>query len=131
MALHRRPRAIAVALLVLQLLGGLAPFDFGVTRQVFHWLPFEALLGGTMLGNAQVLARDAWLWGAALCFAWRGGESLPAWTLACAAAAAAVEGVQCWMPSRAADITPPLIVLGLGWLASRYAVLFESSGLRR
>ena len=131
MSLHRRPRAIAVALLVLQLLGGLAPFDIGATRQVFHWLPFEALLGGTMLGNVQVLARDGWLWGAALWFAWRGGGSLPAWTLACAAAAAAVEVVQCWMPSRAADITPPLIVLGLGWLATRYAAGVEPSGRAR
>lgn len=127
MALHRRPRAVAVALLALQLLGGLAPFDIGVTRQVFHWLPFEALLGGTMLGNVQVLARDAWLWGAALWFARRGGGSLPAWTLACATTAAVVEVVQCWMPSRAADLTPPLIVLGLGWLATRYTTLVEFS----
>jgi len=114
--LWRHPRATAVVLGALQVLGGLAPFDLQpLPVQALHWLPFEALLGGSMLGNAQALARDAWLWGCALWFARRGGWALAATTAACAALALAVEAVQCWMPSRTADVTPALIVLGLGW----------------
>jgi VanZ family protein len=114
--LHTRPRRVAAALVVLQVLGGLAPFDLQPQPvQAMHLLPFEAMLGGSMLGNAQALARDAWLWGCALWFAGRGGWPAGRSTAACAALALAVEVVQCWMPSRTADVTPALIVLGLGW----------------
>ena len=116
LGLWRHPRATALALVALQVLGGLAPFDIQPQPvQALHWLPFEALLGGSMLGNAQALARDAWLWGCALWFARRGGWPLAPATAVCAALALGVEAVQCWMPSRTADVTPALIVLGLGW----------------
>lgn len=116
LVLWRRPRAIAGALVVLQVLGGLAPFDLQPQPvQALHWLPFEAMLGGSMRGNAQALARDLWLWGCALWFARRGGWPLGPVTAVCAALALAVEAIQCWMPSRTADVTPALIVLGLGW----------------
>lgn len=116
LVLHTHARHVAAALVVLQVLGGLAPFDLQPrTVQAMHLLPFEALLGGSMLGNAQALARDAWLWGCALWFAGRGGWPPGRTTAACAALALAVEVVQCWMPSRTADVTPALIVLVLGW----------------
>ncbi|WP_158288822.1 VanZ family protein [Rubrivivax albus] len=128
LGLWRHPRATAVALGTLQVLGGLAPFDLQPQPvQALHWLPFEALLGGSMLGNAQALARDAWLWGCALWFARQGGWPLAPATAVCAALALAVEAVQCWMPSRTADVTPALIVLGLGWGLAAWRAAHRSS----
>lgn len=118
--LHGSPRGVALALVALQLLGGLAPFDVQALPQTVHWLPFEAMLGGSMLGNTQALARDVWLWGGALWFARQGGWPLAPVVALCAGAAAGVETVQVWMPSRTADLTPVLIVLALGWILARW-----------
>lgn len=118
-----RPRAVALSLGGLQLAGGLAPFDVGHASQPFHWLPFEALLRGSMLGNAQAMARDVWLWGCTLWCAAAGGWPVRRATVACAGIALAIEGIQVTMPSRAADLTPALLVLLLGGLLTR-------SGLR-
>jgi VanZ family protein len=120
LALHRSSRGVALALVALQVLGGLAPFDLQSLPQPFHALPFEAMLGGAMLGNTQALARDVWLWGAALWYARQGGWPMTPVVALCAGAAAAVEAVQVWMPSRTADVTPVLIVMGLGWIGARW-----------
>jgi VanZ family protein len=117
--------ALAAAIAGTQTLGTLAPFDFWHEAQPFYWLPFETMLQGSMRGNAQALARDAWLWGVVLLFADRGGltarrvgPALAAWVLL-------LEGVQCYLPSRTADLTPALVVLGVGWLVGRRGMLLE------
>lgn len=112
-------RGVAVALVALQVIGGLAPLDFAPAARPFHWLPFEAMLGGSMLGNTQALARDLWLWGGALWFALRGGWPLRPVVAVCAVLAAGVEAAQVFMPSRTADVTPVLVVLALGWLLAQ------------
>jgi VanZ family protein len=119
MALHGSPHRVALALVALQVLGGLAPFDLQAVPQTIHWLPFEALLGGSMLGNTQALARDVWLWGCALWFAKRAHRPMAPVVALYATTAAAIEVVQVWMPSRTADLTPVLIVLALGWVMTR------------
>lgn len=126
--LHASPRGMALALAGLQVAGGLAPFDIGPLWRPFHWMPFEAMLGGSMLGNTQALARDLWLWGCALWMAAEGGIRVVRATAGCAAAALAVEIVQCAMPSRTADLTPALLVLALGWAVGRRSSLRRLAG---
>lgn len=123
LALHRSPRGVAGMLTALQVVGGLAPFDVGGPVQAVHWLPFEASLRGGMLGNAQALARDLWLWGGALWFARCGGWPLGPTTGAMALLALAVEAVQTAMPSRTADVTPALIVLAAGAGLARWRTM--------
>lgn len=129
LSLKNRLGGVTVALVVLQLAGGLAPFDLAPRPvQGLHWLPFDAMLSGPMLGNAQALARDAWLWGCALWFAAQAGWRLETSTAAFTGLALALEILQCWMPSQTPDLTPPLIVLGLGLGLSAFQCGIGSSG---
>lgn len=123
-AWHRRPAAdtgtLAALVLLMQTFSALAPLDFSLPPQAMQWLPFEAMLQGSMLSNAQALAREGWVWGAVLLLAQRAGGSVRGLSVALALWVLCLEGLQCLLPSRTPDVSPALIVLLLGQLLARH-----------
>jgi VanZ family protein len=118
----RRPDTAVLAALVvgLQTLSALAPFNFSPHGKAFGWLPFKAMLEGSMLANAQTLSTEAWLWGAALLLAQRAGARVGGLSIALALWVLALEALQCFLPSRTPDLTLALVILGLGWALNRH-----------
>lgn len=103
--------AAVVAIVVSQ---GLEPWQFNSAAKGFSWLPFMASLTGALEFNVGVLIEKCFWFGALLWLLGTTVRSQPVVVLAVAALAAGIEILQIWLPGRSAEITDPLIVLGMG-----------------
>lgn len=94
--------------------GALMPFEFGGNSESFSWMPFAALLHGSMLVNIQGLAENlslyaGILWGVSV----MGGRLIPC-SIGLASLVMIFETLQVYLAGRTADITEPLLILLLG-----------------
>jgi VanZ family protein len=96
----------------------LRPYQFRADAHAVHWLPFKAMLHGSMLSNLLSLCWNLFWIGAAVSLAARSARSMNRVTLAIAVGVAALELLQTRLPGRTADITPALLP-ALWWLVAR------------
>ena len=99
-------------------LDALRPYQFRADARPLHWLPFKAMLQGSMLSNLLSLCWNLFWIGAAVSLAARSARSLDRVTLAITAGVAGLELLQTRLPGRTADITPALLP-ALWWLVAR------------
>jgi VanZ family protein len=99
-------------------LDALRPYQFRADAHAVHWLPFKAMLHGSMLSNLLSLCWNLFWIGAAVSLAARSARSMNRVTLAIAVGVAALELLQTRLPGRTADITPALLP-ALWWLVAR------------
>jgi VanZ family protein len=87
----------------------LKPFELSDSLGAFHWMPFEAMLEGSLSANTLALAWQLFWLGAVIVIAHQRGAraaplamALTMWTLA-------LEALQMLLPGRVADVTPALL----------------------
>jgi VanZ family protein len=107
-------------------LDSLRPYRLTPEPHEVHWLPFEALLQGSMLSNLLSLCWNLFWIGAAVSLAAGSARQLIHVTLAISAGVAGLELIQSHLPGRVADITLALLPV-LWWLVVR-AVLPRRAG---
>jgi VanZ family protein len=104
----------------------LRPYRLTPEAHEIYWLPFKALLQGSMLSNLLSLCWNLFWIGAAVSLAAGSARQLSRVTLAISAGVAGLELIQTRLPGRVADITPALLPV-LWWLVVR-AVLPRRAG---
>jgi hypothetical protein len=87
----------------------LRPFRFGESLEVFHWMPFAALLQGSLIANTLALTWQLFWLGSVLVLLHGLGVPACAVALMLSAWALLLELVQTLLPGRVADITPALL----------------------
>lgn len=118
------PAAAGALLLVALLVSGLYPFTWSGTVGPFHAIPFAGFLEGSMDANLLSLVYKCFMYSAAPYLLVLGGWRWRTATLLTAAALLLVEVLQLWLPGRTAELTDPLLAIGLAGLlrtASRRA----------
>jgi len=96
----------------------LRPFTPAASSRPFHWIPFVALLEGSLIANTAALTWNLFWLGAVMLLARQLGARAGALTLALGLWALLLEGAQTWLPGRVADITPALLP-AFWWLLVR------------
>jgi VanZ family protein len=107
------PRAaawtLAAAALAWFTMDELRPFEFADSLGEFHWLPFTALLQGSLVANTSALAWHLfWLGAVMLLSAAQGARATPV-AVALSVWALLLELFQMLLPGRVADSTPLLL----------------------
>lgn len=87
----------------------LRPFQFGESLEAFQWVPFAALLKGSLRANTLALAWQLFWLGAVIVLLYGIGVRAVAGALALSVWALLLELLQMWLPGRVADITPALL----------------------
>jgi len=90
----------------------LAPFEMRASPEAFSWVPFAAMLKGSMLANANAASNAVLVAGAFLLVACRVGAGLGPTAFALATWVAILEGIQIWIVGRTGDVTPILLTIG-------------------
>lgn len=124
LVMHRlrpRPRRamLVLAVMVVLLIDGLAPFDFAPPMGRFDLWPF---LGWFELGLPATIQLIDWselfgklfLYGALLWVIKEWGATIGAAVIALTATVLAIEVLQAWLPEQSASITDPLLALAVG-----------------
>jgi VanZ family protein len=124
LVMHRlrpRPRraTLVLAVLVVLIIDGLAPFDFAPPMGRFDLWPF---LGWFEIGLPAAIQLIDWselfgklfLYGALLWVIKEWGASISFAVLALTATVLGIELLQAWLPEQTASITEPLLALGVG-----------------
>jgi VanZ family protein len=114
---------LALALAALFAVNGLAPFNFGLDRDSFGWVPFAESLLRYRSTNLPDMLGKCFTYGALVWLLTRSGRSPLGATLLAGGLVLAVEILQIWLPGKTADITDPLLVAAAGGLLA----LFEGS----
>lgn len=109
----RRPAAAGALLLVALVISGLYPFAWSATPGPFHAIPFAGFLEGSMDTNLLSLVYKSFMYGAAPYLLVLGGWRWRTAMLLTAATLLLVELVQLWLPGRTAELTDPLLAIGL------------------
>lgn len=110
----QRSNSVWLTLLVGYTISAMAPFQLRDEPTTVVWLPFSALLEGSMLSNLQSLTIDMVICGGIL---YAGSASAKRYTLASIGLAMwllFLELMQTMLMTRTADITGPLLVLFMG-----------------
>lgn len=121
----QRSTVVILALLTAYTVQALAPFAVQDTPATFHWLPFAAMLEGSMIANARALAESVLIFGGVLVLTYQHGGSAGGVAFGLAIWVGMIEVAQLWLPGHTSDITEPLLALAIG-LALRM-----SRGVRR
>jgi hypothetical protein len=87
----------------------LRPFQFADALGEFHWLPFAALLQGSMVANTSALAWHLFWVGAVMLLARAQGTNAAPWAIVLSVWALVLELFQMLLRERVADITPALL----------------------
>jgi VanZ family protein len=124
LVMHRlrpRPRrsVLVLAVMVVLLIDGLAPFDFAPPMNRFDLWPF---LGWFQIGLPAAIQLIDWsdlfgkvfLYGALLWVIKEWGASIGFAVAALTATVLVIEILQAWLPEQSASITDPLLALGVG-----------------
>jgi glycopeptide antibiotics resistance protein len=113
-----RTRIVAASLLAGILLSGLRPFHFADTPSAFSWVPFSgALLAEREFGLPELL-RKTFVYGTSIWLLEGCGIALVASAFAVATMLGAIEAVQVYLPGRTAEITDPVLALGVAYALS-------------
>jgi VanZ family protein len=89
----------------------LAPFDFSVRAQTFHWLPFTGLLESSVQDGFFSLVGKAYIYFGVLWIATLTGTRLSAASAMLFVIALALELLQIFLPGRVAEFTDPTLVI--------------------
>ncbi len=108
---------LAVMMVVVLFASGLAPYKLANTTQIFQWLPFYGFLGGSMLVNISSFFEKFYLYGALILLIHASGVRLWLATLVVACVTLCIELGQVFLTSHVAEITDPLLVVLIGFLA--------------
>ena len=87
----------------------LRPFQWADAWSNFYWVPFAALLQGSLRANTLALTWQLFWLGAAMVLAHRVGARAAPMAVALGLWALLLEGVQTLLPERVADVTPALL----------------------
>jgi hypothetical protein len=101
--------ALVFAALVWFTADELRPYAPADHARTFHWVPFVAMLIGSLSANALALLWSLFWLGAVMVLAAGLGVRLVPLGLALTVWVLALELVQAWLPGRIADITPALV----------------------
>jgi VanZ family protein len=99
----------AAAALAWFIIDELKPFELASSLGRFHWMPFEALLEGSLTANTLALAWHLFWLGAVMVLVDRCGVRPAAAAVALGVCALLLEALQMLLPGRVADITPALL----------------------
>jgi hypothetical protein len=108
-------------------LDALRPYQLSALPRDVYWVPFKALLHGSMLSNLLSLCWNLFWIGSAVSLAAGSARPLNPVTLAIAAGVAGLELIQTRLVGRVADITPALLP-ALWWLVVRAVVPRHGAG---
>ena len=110
---------LLAALIGAYTLRSLAPLELRSAPAPFRWIPFQALLEGSMDANVRSLVALLFVFGAMLWLVERGGARPLGTALALAIWVGMIEAAQTWIVGRTPDITPPLLMIGLALVFDR------------
>ncbi len=102
---------LAVCLVIVVAVSGLAPFTVRTGPVDFNWVPFHGFLGGSMYINAQSAVEKVFLYGSCVYLLWRMNVGKVAGMLAATAFVALVEYLQTYFVGHTPEITDPLLVV--------------------
>jgi hypothetical protein len=97
----------------------LAPFELLEVPAPFDWIPFQALLEGSMSANVRSLLAQLFAFGAMLWLVDRAGGRVSGAATPLALWVGLIEFAQRWIVGRTPDITPPLLVIALAVVLAR------------
>jgi glycopeptide antibiotics resistance protein len=115
--LRQGPRSLVTVVLILGSTIGLAalvPFSIG-EGQSFHWIPLAGSLSGEPIYSIPPLLEKCYLYGSLVFLMRYLGVSLHATCWMVGSFLLVLEMAQQWLPGRTAEITDPLLALGLAW----------------
>jgi VanZ family protein len=112
----RAAMALAVALMALIAIQGLAPFDFQLAQDRFALLPFSESLTQYRATNLPDMFLRCFTNGALVWLLVQGGLSVLAATCLGAGIVFSIEFLQTWLPGQTAEITEPLLAVCAGGL---------------
>lgn len=115
---NRRNEIIVFCLFAAYTISALSPFSLRDTPSSVVWLPFAAMLKGSMLTNSQALLDDMVLFAGVLYLTRLAGTRPMAISIVLATWALGMELFQVFIETRTADITEPLLILLLGRVLS-------------
>ena len=113
--IESRARVVAGLLVGAIVLAGLKPFHFAETATAFLWVPFSGSLMAETEAGLAVLLRKTFDYGAAIWVLRGAGLDLPLGTIILAVLLGAIEAVQVFLPGRTAEITDPLLAIGVAY----------------
>jgi VanZ family protein len=106
-------------LLIAFTLVNLMPFELRDIAAVFHWVPFDALLHGSMVVNSWALVESVFIYCTLLWLVAQDGGRVPGSSVVLAVWVGGLEAAQVWIEGRTGDITAPLLVLLSGFVVHR------------
>ena len=101
----------AVLLISVLILRGLAPYQWSSTANPFSWIPFSGFLQANREFSMLTFLRKCFWYGSAIWLLRAVGWRLATAAIVVAVLLGAIEVVQIHLPSRAAEITDPLLAL--------------------
>ncbi|HEV7912918.1 MAG TPA: VanZ family protein [Albitalea sp.] len=115
-------RAGLVVLFVAYTVSALTPLEIRGAPSEFHWMPFQAMLEGSMEINSMALLESSLVYAALLWLVDQMGGRVRDASFALALWVGCLECAQMWIDGRTADITPVLLALAAGeiihWLSA-------------
>ncbi|MFZ4286466.1 VanZ family protein [Variovorax sp. HJSM1_2] len=111
---RQRRQAVSIALFLAYSIASLAPFTLAQVPGDMRWIPFAAMLEGSMLANVGALVANLVLFGGMLHMAQLGGSKPMTISVLLAVWVLVMESAQIFISTRTADITEVLLVLALG-----------------
>ena len=109
--IDRHEPVLAVSLVLVIAVSGLAPFVARTGPTDFNWVPFHGFLGGSMYINAQSAVEKVFLYGSCVYLLWRMSIGRVASVLTATAFVALVEYLQTHFAGHTPEITDPLLVV--------------------
>jgi VanZ family protein len=113
--------ALAMLMIAALTLEALAPYTLLGEAQAIHWLPFAAMLEGSMLNNLRSLGGSLFVYGATLYLVQCATGRALVFSVGLAVWVAGLELAQALLPNRSPDMTEALLVLLAGWICARGA----------
>jgi len=96
----------------------LRPFEFSIEPSKLNWVPFEAMLSGSMNYNLAALCGTAFLTAVLAILGRRLHLPGRGWMIVVTVWLVALEIVQLWIPTRTSDLTVGLFPVGWWWALS-------------
>jgi hypothetical protein len=110
---------LLAAMIVAYTFRSLAPLALRATPEPFRWIPFQAMLEGSMAANVRSLVALLFAFGAMLWLVERASGRVLGVAGALAIWVGLVEAAQMWIVGRTPDITPSLLLIGLALVLER------------
>ncbi len=102
---------LALVFCLLLLVRGLVPFHFSALAHSFNWVPFDALFDSERQTGLLIFARKIYDYGAPIWLLYRARLPIFVAGTGVALVLALTEAIQLHIPSRASEITDPLLAL--------------------